>query len=302
VDRPTRIVAIPGERLPRCCEYGAYPARSASSRASARAAGGADTFRPREGRKAGPRLDMVGPALRDSPMPLVTAGVSAVGFPTRPLPYRRLARRLGAWTRRWPGRRSARRPGWHCPGGMGPRSRSAEGEASRTGGPRRRGVLQRRGARGIGRGDPADACVRGKEDRPGPHAPWAHRTDPTATVPHRRLRPARGTGSMERRCRRRGLHGQSDATPASATEPSLERRRSRGSAAGEAMHKGPVPHCRTRRPGRCRRRRARRPRSPCTAPAASAGPRSSRDHQGRTTGSAKPVLPAARDRGDAPCR
>jgi hypothetical protein len=31
VDRPTRIVAILGERLPRCCEYGAYPARSASS-------------------------------------------------------------------------------------------------------------------------------------------------------------------------------------------------------------------------------------------------------------------------------
>jgi hypothetical protein len=29
VDRPTRIVAIPGERLPRCCEYGAFPARSA---------------------------------------------------------------------------------------------------------------------------------------------------------------------------------------------------------------------------------------------------------------------------------
>lgn len=29
MDRPTRIVAIPGERLPRCCEYGAFPARSA---------------------------------------------------------------------------------------------------------------------------------------------------------------------------------------------------------------------------------------------------------------------------------
>lgn len=29
VDRPTRIVAISGERLPRCCEYGAFPARSA---------------------------------------------------------------------------------------------------------------------------------------------------------------------------------------------------------------------------------------------------------------------------------
>ena len=36
MDRPTRTVVRPGERLLRCCEYGAFPARSARSPSSAR--------------------------------------------------------------------------------------------------------------------------------------------------------------------------------------------------------------------------------------------------------------------------
>jgi hypothetical protein len=55
VDRPTRIVAIPGERLPRCCEYGAYPARSAGSPLRCGTGCGTDTFRPGRALVATPR-------------------------------------------------------------------------------------------------------------------------------------------------------------------------------------------------------------------------------------------------------
>jgi hypothetical protein len=190
VDRPTRIVAILGERLPRCCEYGAYPARSASPRVSARS-GWWSRYLPPEGRPQGPPEvgDGRHPALRDSPTPLVTAGVSAVGPPTRPPLPSRLVRRSGAWLPMGPGGRSERRLGRRRPEGTGSRSCSRRGGTGSLGNPHRRGVLPRCTAQDAGRGNPAGAGRPCKGGAAGatravgtPHRPDRHGAEPQASA------------------------------------------------------------------------------------------------------------------------
>lgn len=194
MDRPTRIVAIPGERLPRCCEYGAYPARSARRPTSVGAGSGTDTFHRGRALAATPRRRRSAPrrcatrqrpsSQRVSPRP---------GFPSGQL------RHAGSSGRATANRRS-------CLDRGAPPAPSAVPEADGTSVPIRR---RHRSPGRATRADEVSARAHGRDPSPGQPgggtrartprwSGWGHTRrghtapTPTTTVSRRRLRPARG--------------------------------------------------------------------------------------------------------------
>lgn len=243
MDRPTRMVVTPGERLPRCCEYGAFPARSARLWSSSPQPC-PRVIPPRVGGSSGPPGSRYGSArpsaLRALPTPPVAAVVAAPESGPRSTV---VAGSSGAGVLRgaFPG--DGRQPAT-CPtpgrepGELAPpaRARGAGGRAAwRDARSPACSRAAHRGSSPAGVAEQADARDGGTTHAPAHHGRRPH-VAPQADLGLRR-RPG---SSGVRACRRRGHHDQRARCRPEQRDRTRRRRRNRGIAAAEAMPRGPV--------------------------------------------------------------
>jgi hypothetical protein len=217
VDRPTRMVVTPGERLPRCCEYGAFPAHGARPLSSARGPRSDQyRFRPLVLRVRRPREAWVGRS--EGAVRIADASRRSRAACSRAGPGGHRFRLV-----RWQWSLGANRAGGGTRTGAEPARQRREPSSPR----RRRQLLQRGEARrdarschllhllhracpgGVALGLPGVLVrARGRAGRLGPTTPTTSSAPRAATATPPSLGSARLSGLRAQRHRGRGHHGR----------------------------------------------------------------------------------------------